>query len=258
MKSELITSIIEQQMGLGTLNGSHKSLIDRCTANILKPYLKGKASAPLLTDWRKELLKQPEPEARELALAAELITEGSLNIFAHQTDVDMNSRIVAIDLYEMGDQLRPTALVVTLEAIQNRVIANRKKGKFTWVFIDECYLYFKYHYSAEVLYRAWKRFRKYGGIMTAATQNIEECLRSETARLMLANSEFLLMFNQAATDRDELSKLLHISDTQMGYVTDAEAGHGLLRMGGSLVPFSNIIPKNTELYRLVSTTPGKV
>lgn len=258
MKSELITSIIEQQMGLGTLNGSHKSLIDRCTANILKPYLKGKASAPLLTDWRKELLKQPEPEARELALAAELITEGSLNIFAHQTDVDMNSRIVAIDLYEMGDQLRPTALVVTLEAIQNRVIANRKKGKYTWVFIDECYLYFKYHYSAEVLYRAWKRFRKYGGIMTAATQNIEECLRSETARLMLANSEFLLMFNQAATDRDELSKLLHISDTQMGYVTDAEAGHGLLRMGGSLVPFSNIIPKNTELYRLVSTTPGKV
>ena len=118
-------------------------------------------------------------------------------------------------------------------------------------------MYFKYHYSAEVLYRAWKRFRKYGGILTAATQNVEECLKSETARLMLANSEFLLLFNQAATDRQELAKLLHISDTQMGYVTDAEAGHGLLRMGGALVPFSNIIPKDTELYRLISTTPGK-
>ena len=106
-------------------------------------------------------------------------------------------------------------------------------------------------------YRAWKRFRKYAGIMTAATQNVEECLRSETARLMLANSEFLLLFNQAATDRAELAKLLHISDTQMGYITNAEPGHGLLRIGGSLVPFSNTIPRDTELYRLMSTTPGE-
>ena len=196
-------------------------------------------------------------EAMGYALAAELITEGSLNVFAHPGNVDMNNRLTVLDLYEMGEQLRPTALVVTLEAIQNRVMENRKKGKYTWVFIDEAYLFFKFYYSGEFLYRAWKRFRKYAGIMTAATQNVEECLRSETARLMLANSEFLLLFNQAATDRAELAKLLHISDTQLGYITNAEPGHGLLRIGGSLVPFSNTIPRDTELYRLLSTTPGE-
>lgn len=256
MKSELITSILEQQMGVGSINGKHKSIIDRCTNNVFLTYLKGESSAPLLTDWRNELLRQPEPEARDIALAAELITEGSLNVFAHPSNVDMSKRIISLDLYEMGEQLRPTALVVTLEAIQNRVIANRKLGKYTWVFIDEVYLYFKYHYSAEILYRAWKRFRKYGGILTAATQNCEECLKSETARLMFANSEFLMLFNQAATDRQELAKLLHISDTQMSYITDAEPGHGLLRMGNALVPFENTIPKGTELYRLMNTTPG--
>ena len=259
MKSELITSILEQQMGVGRVNGSHKSIIDRCTANVYQNYFhsRGKAPMPLLTDWRNEVLKQVDPEAREIALAAELITEGSLNVFAHPGNVDMNSRIITLGLYEMGEQLRPTALVVTLEAIQNRVMENRKRGKYTWVFLDEVYLYFKYHYSGEFLYRAWKRFRKYAGIMTAATQNVEECLKSETARLMLANSEFLLLFNQAATDRAELGKLLHISDTQMGYITNAEPGHGLLKMGGSLVPFNNSIPKDTELYRLMSTTPGE-
>ncbi len=259
MKSELITSILEQQMGAGRLSGSHKSIIDRCTANVYDSYFrsKGKAPMPLLTDWRNEVMRQVDPEAREIALAAELITEGSLNVFAHPGNVDMDNRIVVLDLYEMGEQLRPTALVVTLEAIQNRVMENRKKGRYTWVFIDEVYLYFKYHYSGEFLYRAWKRFRKYAGIMTAATQNVEECLKSETARLMLANSEFLLLFNQAATDRAELARLLHISDTQMGYITNAEPGHGLLRIGGSLVPFANTIPKDTELYRLMSTTPGE-
>ena len=259
VKAEVITSILEQQMGAGTLTGSHKSLIDRCKANVYRPYLKsrGRRPAPLLTDWRNEVMRQVDPEAREIALAAELITEGSLNVFAHEGNVNMSSRIVALDLYEMGEQLRPTALVVTLEAIQNRVAANRKRGKFTWVFIDECYLYFKYKYSAEVLYRAWKRWRKYGAPLTAATQNVEECLKSETARLMLANSEFLLLFNQAATDRAELGRLLRLSDTQMSYVTNAEAGHGLLRMGGSLVPFVNTIPKDTDLYRLMTTTPGE-
>lgn len=259
LKSEVITSILEQQMGAGRITGSHKSIIDRCTANVYRPFLKsrGKLPAPLLTDWRAEVLKQTDPEAREIALAAELITEGSLNVFAHPTNVNMDNRIIAIDLYEMGEALRPTALVVTLEAIQNRVAANRKKGKYTWVFIDEVYLYFKYHYSGEVLYRAWKRWRKYAAPLTAATQNVEECLRSETARLMFANSEFLLLFNQAATDRVELSKLLHLSDTQMGYIENAEAGHGLLRMGGALVPFSNTIPRESGLYKLMTTTPGE-
>ena len=256
-KSELISTILEQQMGAGRVSGSHKSIIDRCTGNVYESYFRGHGTMPLLTDWRNEVMRQADPEAREIALAAELITEGSLGVFAHPGNVDMDNRLTVIDLYEMGEQLRPTALVVALEAIQNRVMRNRKRGKFTWIFIDEAYLFFKYHYSAEYLYRAWKRFRKYGGIMTAATQNVEECLQSETARLMLANSEFLLLFSQAATDRAELAKLLRISDTQLSYITNAEPGHGLLRISGSLVPFFNTIPRDTELYRLMSTTPGE-
>lgn len=258
MKTELVTSILEQHMGPGSLTANHKSIIDRCTKKVMQSYVrKRRKTAPTLNDWRNEVLKQSDPEARDLALASELITEGSLNIFSHSSNVNTDNRIICYDLYEMGDQLRPTALVVTLDAIQNRVIANRAKGKYTWVLIDEVYLYFKYHYSSEVLYRAWKRFRKYGGVLTAATQNVEECLASDTARLMFANSEFLLLFNQAASDRQALANLLNISDTEMSYVTDAEPGHGLLRMAGSVVPFANDIPRDTELYRLMSTTLGE-
>lgn len=177
-------------------------------------------------------------------------------MFAHSTNVDIHNRIIAFDLYEMGEQLKPTALNVVLEAIQNRVAANRLAGKYTWVFIDEIYLFFKYFYSAQFLYKCWKRFRKYGAAMTGATQNVDECLRSDTARLMFANSEFLVLLNQAATDRAELAKLLNISATQMSYITNAEAGHGLIRVGGSIVPFANDFPRSGELYHLMTTTPG--
>ena len=252
MKSELLMSICEQQMGEGQLGAFHKSIIDRCTASVYHEFIKsgGKARQPVLSDWRNEIKRQPEREAQELALASELFVEGSLNMFAHETNVDMESRIIAFDLYEMGDQLKPTALNVTMETIQNRVAANRLRGKYTWVFVDEVYLFFKYYYSAQFLYKAWKRFRKYGAALTAATQNVEECLRSETARLMFANSEFLVLLNQAATDRAELAKLLNISETQMSYVTGAEAGHGLLRIGGAIVPFANEFPRTGELYQL--------
>ncbi len=258
MKSELITTILEQQMGPGMLHAGHKSIIDRCTSAIFRPYLADRKNvpSPVLTDWRNEVLKQTDPEARDLALASEILTEGSLNIFSRHSNVDLRNRIITFDLYEMGESLRSSSHVVTLEVTTNRVAENRRKGKFTWVFIDEVYLYFKYKYSAEILYRSWKRYRKYGATMTAATQNVEECLRSETARLMFANSEFLLLFNQAATDRQELAKLLHISDTQMNYITNSQPGCGLLRMGSSLVPFSNQIPRDSILYKLMNTTPG--
>lgn len=258
MKSELMMSICEQQMGVGQLGAFHKSIIDRCPANIYHDFIKsgGEGRIPTLPDWRNEVKRQPEREAQELALASELFVEGSLNMFAHETNFDIDNRIVCFDLYEMGEQLKPTALNVVLETIQNRVAANRLAGKYTWVFVDEVYLFFKYHYSAQFLYKCWKRFRKYAAAMTAATQNIEECLRSETARLMLANSEFLILLNQAATDRAELAKLLHISETQMSHVTNVEAGHGLMRIGSSIIPFINEFPRDSELYRLMSTTPG--
>ena len=257
MKSELITSILEQQMGVGRLSGSHKSIIDRCTANVYQNYFnsRGKAPMPLLTDWRNEVMRQVDPEAREIALAAELITEGSLNVFAHPGNVDMNNRIVTFDLYEMGEQLRPTALVVTLEAIQNRVMENRKKGKRTWVYIDEIYLFFANEYSASFLSESWKRFRKYGALATGITQNVSDCLQSPTARTMFSNSEFLVLLNQASTDRMDLASLFHISDTQMGYIQDTSAGRGLLKVRNSLVPFVNEFPKDTALYGFMTTKP---
>ena len=258
MKSELLMSICEQQMGAGELGAFHKSIIDRCTANVYHDLIKsgGKGRQPVLSDWRNEVKRQPEREAQELALASELFVEGSLNMFAHETNVDISNRLITFDLYEMGEQLKPTALNVTLETIQNRVAANRLAGKYTWVFVDEVYLFFRYHYSAQFLYKCWKRFRKYACAMTAATQNVEECLRSDTARLMFANSEFLVLLNQAATDRAELAKLLNISSNQMSYITGAEAGHGLIRFGGSIVPFINEFPRDTELYHLMTTAPG--
>lgn len=258
MKSELLMSICEQQMGAGQLGAFQKSIIDRCTTAVYHDFIKsgGKGRQPLLSDWRNEIKRQPEREAQELALATELFIEGSLNMFAHETNVDISNRIISFDLYEMGEQLKPTALTVTMETIQNRVAANRLAGKYTWVFIDEIYLFFKYFYSAQFLYKCWKRFRKYAAAMTGATQNVEECLRSDTARLMFANSEFLILLNQAATDRAELARLLNISPSQMGHITNAPAGHGLIRVGGSIVPFANEFPRDTELYRLMTTTPG--
>ena len=258
MKSELLMSICEQQMGAGQLGAFQKSIIDRCTTAVYHDFIKsgGKGRQPLLSDWRNEIKRQPEREAQELALATELFIEGSLNMFAHETNVDISNRIISFDLYEMGEQLKPTALTVTMETIQNRVAANRLAGKYTWVFIDEIYLFFKYFYSAQFLYKCWKRFRKYAAAMTGATQNVEECLRSDTARLMFANSEFLILLNQAATDRAELARLLNISPSRMGHITNAPAGHGLIRVGGSIVPFANEFPRDTELYRLMTTTPG--
>ena len=258
LKSEFIMSLCEQLIGGTNLGAKQKSIIDRCTANIYHDFIKsgGEGRIPTLPDWRNEVKRQPEREAQELALASELCVEGSLNMFAHETNFDIDNRIVCFDLYEMGEQLKPTALNVVLETIQNRVAANRLAGRYTWVFVDEVYLFFKYYYSAQFLYKCWKRFRKYAAAMTAATQNIEECLRSETARLMLANSEFLILLNQAATDRAELAKLLHISETQMSHVTNVEAGHGLMRIGSSIIPFVNEFPRDGALYRLMTTTPG--
>ena len=142
LKSELLMSICEQQMGEGQLGAFHKSIIDRCTASVYHDFIKsgGKARQPILSDWRNEIKGQPEREAQELALASELFVEGSLNMFAHETNVDIDSRIIVFDLYEMGDQLKPTALNVTMETIQNRVATNRLAGKYTWVFVDEVYV----------------------------------------------------------------------------------------------------------------------
>ncbi len=207
-KSEFILSLFEQLIGAGGTSAQEKSILDRCVYEVYKGYLAAdcEGEPPTLKDLYQVLLRQPEPAAKGLALSSKLFITGSLNTFAQLTNVDTKARIICYDIRELGEQLLPVGMLVTLDTIFNRVIQNRKKGRTTWVFSDEIYLLFRYEYSANFLYKLWKRIRKYNGLMTGITQNLDELLRSDTARLMLANSEFLVLLNQSATDREELAK----------------------------------------------------
>lgn len=259
LKSEFILSLCEHLMGGNSLGPKEKSIIDRCTAKVYRSYQQGnyQGVAPTLQDFREELLKQPEEEAKQIALAIELFTDGSLNTFAKNTNVNTNSRIICYDILDLGKQLLPIGMLVVLDSILNRITTNRQKGRNTYIFIDEIYLLFQHEYSANFLFTLWKRVRKYGAYCTGITQNVDDLLQSHTARTMLANSEFIVMLNQASTDRMELAKLLNISDTQMSYITNVGAGQGLLKVGSTLVPFINQFPTDTELYKLMTTKPGE-
>ena len=260
LKSEFILSLCEQLIGGSSLGAKQKSIIDRCTASVYRYYQQGNymGTPPTLQDFREELLKQDEPEAQEIALAIELFTDGSLNTFAKHTNVDTHSRLICYDILDLGKQLQPIGMLVVLDSILNRITQNRAKGRNTFIFIDEIYLLFQHEYSANFLFTLWKRVRKYGAYCTGITQNVDDLLQSHTARTMLANSEFIIMLNQASTDRIELAKLLNISDLQLSYITNVGAGQGLLKVGSSLVPFVNKFPRNTELYKLMTTKFGEV
>ena len=259
LKSEFIMSLCEQLIGGNNLGAVQKSIIDRCTASVYRTYQQNNytGEVPTLQDFRAELLKQSEPEAQEIALAIELFTNGSVNTFAKKTNVDTDNRLICYDILDLGKQLMPIGMLVVLDSILNRITQNRAKGKNTFIFIDEIYLLFQHEYSANFLFTLWKRVRKYGAYATGITQNVDDLLQSHTARTMLANSEFIVMLNQASTDRLELAKLLNISDTQLSYITNVDAGHGLIKVGSSLVPFANKFPKNTKLYKLMTTKPGE-
>lgn len=259
LKSEFIMSLCEQLIGGKSLGAKQKSIIDRCTANVYRTYQRNdyRGEVPTLRDFRAELLEQDEPEAKEIALAIELFTNGSLNTFAKHTNVDTKNRLICYDILDLGKQLMPIGMLVVLDSILNRITQNRARGRNTFIFIDEIYLLFQHEYSANFLFTLWKRVRKYGAYASGITQNVDDLLQSHTARTMLANSEFIIMLNQASTDRFELAKLLNISDLQMSYITNVEAGHGLIKVGSSLVPFANKFPKNTKLYKLMTTKPSE-
>ncbi len=254
-KSEFILSLFEQldKNGLGP---REKSIIDRCTALVYEDY-HDSGKMPTLIDLREKLLQQPEKEARNLALSLELFTNGSLNVFSHETNVNTNSRIISYDIYKLGKQLKTMGLLVITDAMINRVSDNFKKGKRTHIFIDEIHVMFANEYSATFFNSAWRQFRKRNAYPTAITQNVEYLLSSVDASTMLSNSEFIVMLNQASSDRKELAKLLNISDEQMSYITNSDAGCGLIKYGSSLVPFINKFPKETKLYKLMTTKPGE-
>ena len=250
LKSEFIMSLCEQLMGTRNLGPKEKSIIDRCTALVYRQFQQNGycGNPPTLKEFRAELLKQPEDEAKNIALAIELFSDGSLNTFAKQTNVDTGNRFLCYDILDLGKQLLPVGMLVVLDSILNRITANRAKGKSTYIFIDEIYLLFLHEYSANFLFTLWKRVRKYGAFATGITQNVGDLLQSHTAKAMLANSEFIVMLNQASTDRLDLAELLGISDPQLSFITDVEAGHGLIKVGSSLVPFINKFPQR---YRQV-------
>ena len=257
LKSEFLLSLCEQLVGSGKLTAKEKSLIDRCTAQVYRDYIRHDyhGKVPTLQDFHACLLEQPEREAKDVALAIELFTEGSLNTFAKPTNVDTDSRIICYDIRDLGKQLLPVGMLVVLDSIFNRVIRNHSLGKNTWIYIDEIYLLFQHEYSANFLFTLWKRVRKYGACATGLTQDVDDLLQSHTARTMLANSEFLVMLNQAATNREELARLLNISDNQLSYITNVDFGHGLLKCGSAIVPFADSFPQHTRLFKLMTTRP---
>ncbi len=257
-KAEFIMSLCEQLTD-GIVDAKDKSIIDRCCRKVYEEYIKSgyKTAPPTLQDFREELLRQNEVEAQELALAIELFTDGSLNTFAQPTNVDTNNRLICFDIHDLGSQLLPVGMLVVLDNILNRITSNRRKGKTTYILIDEIYILLAQKYSADFLYRVWKRVRKYGAFATGITQNVGDMLQSHTASTMVSNSEFVVMLNQSGQDKAKLAKLLDISDNQTEFFTNVDAGHGLMKIGSSLVPYVNKFPKNTELYKLMTTKPGE-
>ena len=255
VKSQFIMSLVEQidRKGVGP---QQKSIIDRCTAAVYRE-AEETGIVPTLNTLRQKLLEQPEPEAKKIALSLELYTTGSLDIFGHGSNVDLDERVVVFDIHGLGTQLKPAGLLVITDTMLNRVTLNWKRGKRTHVFIDEFHVVFENEFSAEFFNSAWRQFRKRNAYPTAITQNVEYLLDSVQASTMLSNSEFIIMLNQAASDREKLAKLLNISNEQMSYITNAESGCGLIKYGGALVPFVNRFPKDTLLYQLMTTRPGE-
>ena len=245
VKSQFIMSLIEQI-----------SIIDRCTAAVYRE-AKETGTIPTLCTLRDKLMEQPEEKAKEIALSLELYTTGSLDIFGHASTVDLDKRIVVFDIHGLGAQLKPSGLLVITDTMLNRVTLNWRLGKRTHVFIDEFHVVFSNEFSAQFFNSAWRQFRKRNAYPTAITQNVEYLLDSVEASTMLSNSEFIVMLNQAASDRDKLAKLLNISNEQMSYITNADAGCGLIKYGSALVPFVNRFPKDTKLYQLMTTRPGE-
>ena len=258
-KADFILSLCEQAIHPDKINAKEHSLIDRCVGNIYRAYMSRgfDTKPPTLLNLHAELMRQEEQEAKDIALKLELFTKGSLNTFAKQTNVDVNNRFIVYDIKDLGTQLKTIGMLVVLDAIFNRITRNRTEGRTTWIIIDEIYLLFANDFSSNFLFELWKRVRKYGACCTGITQNIGDLLQSHNARTMLGNSEFLVMLNQAPNDRLDLANLLNISPTQLSYITNSEAGHGLIKCAGSIVPFINKFPTDSQLYKLMTTKPSE-
>ena len=257
LKSDFILSFCEVVAGgRDGLQPIEKTVIDKAVRNVYTKYLANPdpAKMPILEDLFNALKAQPEQEAQRVAAALEIYVHGSLNIFNHRTNVDINNRLVCFDIKELGKQLKTLGMLVVQDQIWNRVTVNRTAKKATRYYCDEFHLLLKGELGAWSV-EIWKRFRKWGGMPTGITQNIKDLLASPEIENIFENSDFVYMLAQAPGDREILAAKLHISPKQLTYVTHSEAGEGLIFYGNVILPFVDKFPANTELYRIMTTKP---
>ena len=261
LKSDFVLSFCELIIGgRDGLEPIEKTVIDRSVTRIYQKYFENPQpqNMPILEDLYEEIKKQPEQEAGRIASALELYVKGSLNVFNHHTNVDISNRIVCFDIKELGKQLKKLGMLVVQDQIWNRVTINRNEHKSTRYYCDEFHLLLKDEQTAAYSVEIWKRFRKWGGIPTGITQNVKDLLSSAEIENIFENSDYIYMLNQAQGDREILAKKLGISPQQLSYVTQSGAGEGLLFYGNTIIPFIDRFPKDTTLYKLMTTIPQEV
>ena len=261
LKADFILSLCELVVGgKEGLLPVEKTVIDRCVHLIYRRYFADPRpeNMPLLEDLYEALLQQEEKEAHHVATALEIYVKGSLNLFNHRTNVDVNNRIVCYDIKELGKQMKKIGMLVVQDQVWGRVTANRSAGRSTRYYVDEFHLLLKEEQTAAYSVEIWKRFRKWGGIPTGLTQNVKDLLTSREVENIFENSDFVYMLNQAAGDRQILAKQLNISPHQLSYVTHSGEGEGLLFFGNVILPFVDRFPQELELYRIMTTKLGEV
>ena len=261
LKSDFVLSFCELVMGgKNGLEPIEKTVIDRAVQVIYRPYLADPRpeNMPILSDLHAALVAQHVPEADRVAQALDLYVSGSLNVFNHRTNVDIGNRLVCFDIKELGKQLKKLGMLIVQDQIWGRVTQNRSQGKETWFVCDEFHLLLREEQTAAYSAEIWKRFRKWGGIPTGATQNVKDLLSSPEIENILENSDFIVLLNQAAGDRKILAERLNLSAEQQKYIDNAEPGEGLLIYENVVLPFRNPIPKNTQLYQIMTTRLSEV
>lgn len=256
LKGEFILTLCELLIGgANGLDGAQRSIISRCTKLCYSRYFSNpkKYPVPTLRDFYDEICQQPEEAAKSVALQLELYIEGTLDVFAHPTNVDITKRLVVYDVRDLGKQLRTFGMMVVLDQIWNRITSNRQQGKRTWIYIDEMQLLLTNKYSSDFFFELWSRARKWGAVPTGITQNVRTLLDSANGQRMLSNSDFILMMNQHTNDRLDLAHLLNMSDRQSEYITNSESGSGLLFAGNCIIALKDQFPTDTKMYKMMTT-----
>lgn len=260
-KIEFVLSMLDKLIGEnGHLQPEDRSLIAASLKNIYKPLIASgyTAPCPTLGDLYRDLNKSNLRRAKQLALMLDVFANGSLQAFSHTTNVDMNNRLICFNIQSLGDQLRPIAMMSLLEFINMQVMTNRRKDATaaTWIYFDEIHVLLKDPMSSNFLYSSWKRFRKYNAYATGISQDIQDYLDNPVAYALLSNSEFVIMLRQSKS-LEALERLYGLSKPQLEFLRNASEGHGIIKMGNSMIPFSNLEPKDSDVYQLITTKPGE-